>query len=293
MRLKGKTVLVTGASKGIGQAIAEGVAEEGAAGVVAHYHRDEDGARETAERARGYGAEAAVMQADVSDCAQIERLFRQVQERFGRLDALVNNAATTGWTSVFDVTEEEWDRIIDINLKGVFFCSVQAARMMRAQSGGDGSGEGGSGGGAIVNVSSNIAALGVKNLSVYATGKGGVHAMTRQLAVELAPHGIRVNTFAPGPTAVARNLEQDPDYRATWGRLVPAGRVADPAEMAGPAVFLASGDASYVTGQLFYADGGWSIAGQMPSEHMDAALSDAQQALKDTERTTAETDDQK
>jgi NAD(P)-dependent dehydrogenase (short-subunit alcohol dehydrogenase family) len=129
-----------------------------------------------------------------------------------------------------------------------------------------------SGGGSIVNVSSNCAALGVKNLVAYATSKAGIHGLTRQLAVELAPHGIRVNTFAPGPTQVARNLRDDPDYDRSWGAMTPMNRTALPDEMVGAAVFLASDDSSYMTGQVFYVDGGWTAQGRIPVEKMDQAL---------------------
>ena len=112
--------------------------------------------------------------------------------------------------------------------------------------------------GSIVNVSTNCAALGVKNLIAYATSKAAIHGMTRQLAVELAPHGIRVNTFAPGPTKVDRNLRDDPDYERQWGDVVPLGRTAKPEEMIGAAVFLASDAASYMTGQIIAVDGGMS-----------------------------------
>ena len=128
------------------------------------------------------------------------------------------------------------------------------------------------GGGSIVNVTTNIAALGVKNLVAYATSKGGIHALTRQLAVELAPFKIRVNTFAPGPTQVERNLKDDPDYDRSWGRMVPLNRTAKPEEMVGPAVFLASEDSSYMTGQVFYVDGGWTVQGKIPLANLDQAL---------------------
>jgi glucose 1-dehydrogenase len=260
MQLDGKTALVTGASKGIGRAIALGLAQAGA-NVVVHYCTDPAGAAAVAREIAAMGRKTLVVQSDIAQVASVEGMFGQIAAAFPRLDVLVNNAAITGWSSVFEMTEKTWDQVIDTNLKGTFFCCVHAAKMMKDHSGGS-----------IVNVSTNCAALGVKNLAAYAASKGGIHALTIQLAVELAPHKIRVNTFAPGPTRVDRNLKDDPDYDRTWGSVVPMKRTADPAEMVGPALFLASDQSTYMTGQLFYVDGGWSVQGKIPEEHMDGVL---------------------
>lgn len=260
MRLENKVVLVTGASKGIGCALALGMAKEGA-DLILTYHSDKPGADRIAERIRALGRRALVLKADIGKVGQVHRLFERAQSQFERLDVLVNNAGITGWTSLFEITEAKWDLVINTNLKGTFFCSLEAARWMRPK-----------GGGNIINVSTNCAALGVKNLVAYATSKGGIHAMTKQLAVELAPYKIRVNTFAPGPVNVERNLKDDPGFKEAWGRMVPLGRTAEPEEMVGSAVFLASNDSSYMTGQIFYVDGGWTVSGQVPLENMDKAL---------------------
>ncbi len=256
-RLLGKIVVVTGASKGIGRALAVGVAEQGADVVVA-YRSDRSGAESTAEAIGSLGRRAVLHRADVSRVEDVTSLMAAACEQLGRIDVLVNNAAVTGWSPALGVTEALWDSVVDTNLKGTFFCSIEAARRMTGA------------GGAIVNISSNIAALGVINLSCYAASKGGVHAITRQLAVEFAPYGIRVNTLAPGPTLVERNLADEPDYDAVWGDVVPLGRAARPEEFVSPVVFLASEESRYITGQLVYADGGWSIAGRIPSEHLSS-----------------------
>jgi glucose 1-dehydrogenase len=263
MRLKDKVALVTGAGQGIGWAIALGMAREGAQVVVNDLV--ESSALRVTQEVRGLGQRSVAIQADVSKLADIRRMFEKVRSEIGRLDVLVNNAGLTGWTRFFEITEENWDRVIDTNLKGTFFCSLEAARIMREQ-----------GGGSIVNVSTNCAGLGVRNLVAYAASKGGIHALTKQLAIELAPFKIRVNTFAPGPTNVARNLKDDPNYRKTWGTMVPMGRTAEPEEMVGPAVFMASDDSGYMTGQVLYVDGGWTVCGKIPEGYMDLA------ALKNT-----------
>jgi len=260
MRLHGKVVLITGASKGIGRALALGMAKEGA-DLILNYHSDRKGADAVAGQIRALGRRALVVKADIGKVAQVRRMFQRARKAFSRLDVLVNNAGITGWTSLFEVTEAKWDWVINTNLKGTFFCSLEAARWMRQCQGGS-----------IINVSTNCAALGVKNLVAYATSKGGIHAMTRQLAVELAPCKIRVNTFAPGPVNVERNLHDDPGFKQAWGSMVPMGRTADPEEMVGSAVFLASEDSSYMTGQIFYVDGGWTVSGKVPVENMDKAM---------------------
>ena len=260
MRLQDRIVVVTGASKGIGKAIAVGAAGEGAH-VVVNYHTDAAGAGEVVRQIVALGRRAVAVQADISQVSEIRVLFDAVRNEFGRVDVLINNAAFTGWTSLFDLTEEKWDQVLDTNLKGTCFCSLEAARMMRA-----------SDGGSIVNVSTNCAALGVKNLVAYATSKAGIHVLTRQLAVELAPYNIRVNTFAPGPTQVDRNLRDDPDYDRSWGAMTPMDRTARPEEMVGAAVFLASDDSSYMTGQVFYVDGGWTVQGRIPVDNLERAL---------------------
>lgn len=260
MKLKDKVALVTGASKGIGAAIAVGLAREGA-DVVVNYNGDRAGAEQTAQQVRDMGRRALAVKADIGSVQEIEEMFRIVRQEFGRIDVLINNAGITGWTNLFEITQEKWDFVINTNLRGTFFCSLEAAKMMKE-----------TGGGTIVNVSTNCAELGVKNLVAYASSKGGIHAMTKQLAVELAPYQIRINTFAPGPVNVARNLSDDPNYRDTWGGVVPLKRTADAEEMIGPAVFLASEDSSFMTGQLFYVDGGWTIQGKIPEENMDKAM---------------------
>lgn len=260
MKLANQVALVTGASKGIGRAIALGLAREGA-DLVVNYHTDKAGGLEVAEQIRAMGRKAVCVQADIGKLEDIRTMFGVVRREFPRLNVLVNNAGVTGWSSLFEITEEKWDGVIDTNLKGTFFCSLEAARIMKEH-----------GGGSIVNVSTNCAALGVKHLVAYATSKAGIHGMTRQLAVELAPYKIRVNTFAPGPTNVDRNLRDDPEYRTTWGNMTPLKRTADPEEMAGPAIFLASSDSSYMTGQVFYVDGGWTVYGRVPEANADMAL---------------------
>jgi len=260
MKLENKTALVTGASKGIGRSIAIGLAREGA-DVIVNYNSDKDGALETAEEITKLGRKALVVKADIGKVAEITGMFKETREKFGRLDILVNNAGITGWTNLFEITEEKWDYVIDTNLKGTFFCSLEAAKIMKEHEGG-----------AIVNVSTNCAALGVRHLVAYATSKGGIHAMTKQLAVELAKYNIRINTFAPGPTNVDRNLNDDPEYRTNWGSMVPMNRTADPDEMIGPAVFLASDDSSFMTGQIFYVDGGWTAQGKIPEGNAEMAM---------------------
>lgn len=260
MRLLGKTVLITGASKGIGRTLALGCAREGA-DIILNYNSDRAGAEAAAAEVRALGRRALIVRADLGRVAQINRMFAQARKHFERLDVLINNAGLTGWASFFDTTEEKWDVVLDTNLKGTFFCSLAAARWMRETKTP----------GSIVNVSTQCAQLAVTNLVAYGTSKAGIHGMTKQLAIELAPLGIRVNTFAPGPVNVERNLKDDPDYRDVWGAMIPLGRTAEAEEMIGPALFLASGDSSYVTGQTFYVDGGWTVQGMVPASNVQKA----------------------
>jgi glucose 1-dehydrogenase len=260
MRLKNKIVLVTGASKGIGRTLALGMAQEGAH-IIVNYCNDKQGAEDVVKEIHALGRKAFAVQADIGKVSHIRRMFKTARRRFERLDVLVNNAGITGWTELFAATEKQWDQVLDTNLKGTFFCSLEAARWMKE-----------TGGGAIVNISTNCAQLGVKNLVAYGTSKAGIHGMTKQLAVELAPYKIRINTFAPGPTQVDRNLKDDPDYDRSWGSMVPMNRTARTEEMIGPAVFLASEDSSYMTGQVFFVDGGWTAQGKIPEANMAKAL---------------------
>jgi len=248
-RLDGKAALITGAGRGIGRVLAIGLAAEGA--LVHVVDLDDPGAvlAELPEPRRGLA-----LCCDVSDVAQIRSTFARVDS----LDVLVNCAGVTGWMDTVDPDEETWDRVIDTNLKGTFFCSIAAARLMHA-----------GGGGSIVNVSSVLATRGMPNSAAYAASKGGINALTVQLAIELAPNRIRVNAFAPGATNVARNLTDDPSYLEVWAPMIPLGRVAEPEEMVGPAVFLASDDSAHVTGQLFYVDGGWTSTGKFPESYVD------------------------
>ena len=247
-RLEGKTALVTGAARGIGRALAIGLAAEGA---VVHLldHDDPAGVVDELPVSR----QGLSLRCDVSDVSAIRTAF----SRLDRLDVLVNCAGVTGWIDALDPGEETWDRVIDTNLKGTFFCSSEAARLMRGT------------GGSIVNVTSVLGIRGMPNSAAYAASKGGINSLTVQLAIELAPHRIRVNAFGPGATNVERNLTDDPSYLEVWAPVIPLGRVAEPHEMIGPAVFLASDDSAHVTGQTLYVDGGWTATGHFPESYVD------------------------
>jgi NAD(P)-dependent dehydrogenase (short-subunit alcohol dehydrogenase family) len=260
-RLAGKAALVTGARGGIGRALACGFAAEGA--VVHLLDLDEPTELRAELPPAGRGLALAC---DVSEVSQIRAAFA----RLDRLDVLVNCAGVTGWMDSVEPSEATWDRVIATNLKGTFFCTIEGARLMR-----------GGGGGSIINVSSVLAVRGMPNSAAYAASKGGINALTVQLAIELAPARIRVNAFAPGATNVERNLADDPSYLEAWAPLIPLGRVAEPDEMVGPAVFLASDQASQVTGQLFYVDGGWTSTGALPASYVDLTAGGGAERLRD------------
>lgn len=251
MTLAGKTALVTGASKGIGRGLAIGLATAGAR-VALNYKTDRAGAESACGQIRNAGGEAWSVEADIGSKAEFERLVEDVYARFGRLDVLVNNAARTRFGPLFDVTEEDFDDVVNTNLRGPFFGSVAAARRMLDN-----------GGGSIINISSCAAKLMIQFHSTYAMAKGGLENLTRQLALELAPK-VRVNAIAPAPTSTERNRSYDPDYDQKWGAKIPAKRVAFVEDYVGPCVFLAGDDAKFVTGQILNVDGGWTLQGCTP-----------------------------
>ena len=217
--LKGSTALVTGSDRGIGKGIAFELARAGCR-VAINYHSEPDLAEATVAELRALGADAFPVQGDVSIASSVEKMFATVIERFGRLNIHVNNAGVQTWKRLLDVTEAEWDLVIDTNLKGCFLCTQAAARHMKDH-----------GGGAIVNIGSGCNKLAFPDLVAYTASKGGIEMFTKVAAVELGPHKIRVNCVAPGAVEVERTKLEDPDYAGTGGRITPLGRVGPPADI--------------------------------------------------------------
>jgi 3-oxoacyl-[acyl-carrier protein] reductase len=240
MRLDGKVALVTGSTRGIGKAIALAFAREGADVVV--NGRDEAAGAAVCAEVAGLGRRAAWVRADLGQVEQARALVAAGVEAFGRLDALVNNAGLFQRKPALELEEADWDALIEVNLKGAFFCAQAAARAMLGR------------GGAIVNVSSDAAWSGGLNpCTHYAASKAGLVSLTRSLAKELAPHRIRVNALAPGMI----ETDMGGDAGSTLqGLAIPLGRYGTPAEVAAAAVFLASDEASYVTGACLNLSGG-------------------------------------
>ena len=243
-RLAGKVAIVTGAGRGIGRAIAERYAQEGARVTIVDILGDN--VQETADAIRAAGGEAVGLVADVSVGADVDRIVADTVAQFGGLDILVNNAAVVA-SSILHVLEADeawWDSVLDVNLKGHFLCSLAAAHHMARH-----------GGGTIITMSSGGATRAHRGMVAYDASKGGIEALTRALALDLAPYDIRVVGLVPGLIVPSRD-EADPDFLAAVDATVPLGRAGIAADLAGPAVFLATDDASYMTGSFLTVDGG-------------------------------------
>jgi NAD(P)-dependent dehydrogenase (short-subunit alcohol dehydrogenase family) len=249
MRLQDKIALVTGAGQGIGKGIALRLAQEGADVAVNYpYTGVREKAEDTAAQIRAYGRKALVVQADVSNSADVQQMINSTIENFGKLDILVNNAGVDVHVPFLEMTEEEWDYIIDVNLKGNFLCSQAAARAMLQ-----------TGGGKIVIISSIHSMQTYQRITAYAAAKGGLNAMTRQLALELAPYHINVNCVAPGSINVEKYVDLIPDFDPhMFDHEIPLGSIGYPEDIAGAVVYFASDDARWVTGQVLVVDGGTS-----------------------------------
>ena len=242
--LSGKLALVTGAGIGIGQGVADELARQGAA-VVLHYSRSAAGAQQTAEEINARGGRATTIQADLAKVEECRRLIDEAGAFLGGLDILVNNSGVTARAEFADVTPELFDETFAINFRSQFFCAQSAVPLMESR-----------GGGAIVNMASIHAWGGLPSYSVYAATKGAIVAFTRELAIELAPKGVRVNALGPGHIEVPRHVANPTYSRERAAAGIPWGRVGQPSDIAKVVCFLVSSAADYVTGQMFYADGG-------------------------------------
>jgi glucose 1-dehydrogenase len=247
MRLKDKVVLVTGAGQGIGRGIALRCAEEGARVIIADLLDDAD-SRHTLALVEEAGGEGWVMAADVASVDAVRRLVAEGANRMGRIDVLVNNAGIELCAPFADVAEEDYDRVLDVNLKGAFF-TAQAFVRHRREAGP---------GGRIINISSVHEQLPFPNFASYSASKGGMMMLMRNLAVELAPMGITVNNVAPGAirTPINAPVLDDPALLEPLLANIPLKRLGTPRDVAGAVVFLASSDADYITGSTVYVDGG-------------------------------------
>ncbi|MDZ7283164.1 2-dehydro-3-deoxy-D-gluconate 5-dehydrogenase KduD [Sphingomonas sanguinis] len=242
--LSGRVAVVTGANTGIGQAIAVALAAAGAD--VACVGRTPG--EETVETIRSLGRRAEIVTADLSTIEPVERIVTETLDRLGRLDILVNNAGIIRRADAVDFTEEDWDAVVDTNLKSVFFLCQAAGRHMIAH-----------GGGRIINIASMLTFQGGIRVPSYTASKSGIGGLTKLLANEWAKHGVTVNAIAPGYIATNNTaaLQADPARNGAILDRIPAGRWGDPSDLGGAAVFLASGAAAYVQGHILAVDGGW------------------------------------
>ncbi len=248
--LEGKIALVTGAGRGLGRAGALALA--GAGADLALVSRTRSQLEETATAVEGLGRKALVLPADIRSAAEVEAAVGRAVEVFGRIDILFNNAGTNVRKPVVEMSDEDWQTIMETNVKGVFIVARTVARQMIRQQAGR-----------IINMSSNASVSPERDKVVYASSKGAVMQFTKGLALELAPHGIRVNAIAPGymlTTLVRGYLEADEGRRQRILQRIPLGRVGRPEEIGGALVFLASDAASYITGATIAIDGGWTAS---------------------------------
>lgn len=242
--LKESNALVTGSDRGVGKGIAIELARAGCR-VAVNYYREPGLANETVAEIKALGGDAIAVQGDVSDATSVRRMFGEVFERFGRLHIHVNNAGVQTWKPLLEVTEEEWDFVVDTNLKGCFLCTQAAALHMKDH-----------GGGAIVNIGSGCNKVAFPDLVAYTASKGGIEMFTKVAAVELGKYKIRVNCVAPGAIEVERTKLEDPDYAGTWGRITPLGRIGYPADIGRAVRYMAGPESDFVTGQTIWVDGG-------------------------------------
>jgi len=251
MRLKNEVTVITGAANGIGLACARRFAAEGAKVVLSDI--DEVAGEAAAETIQAEGGEAIFSPCDVGDKASVDALIQAAVSAYGRLDCLIANAGIVVARDFLDLAEEDFDRVIRVNLKGVFLTGQAAARQMVAQ-GPDSDGVAGT----IINMSSVNAVLAIPSITPYVVAKGGVNQLTKVMALSLADKAIRVNAIGPGSinTELYRAVNADPEKRRAVLSRTPMGRPGEPDEVAKVAVFLASDDSSYISGQTIYPDGG-------------------------------------
>jgi len=244
-----KTALITGASRGIGASIAIELARAGAA-VALNYHTSPDKAEAVREQIEIAGGRAITVRADVAKPAEVEAMFAQVEAELGTVDILINNAALETRIPVLDFPEEEYDRILNTNLKGAFFCAQRALPGMKQRSWGR-----------VINISSVHEIKPTGFCAPYSMSKGGMFMMTRELALEFSPFGITVNSIAPGAirTDMNREVLSDPEYEARVIAKTPARMIGEPQDIARAVSFLASPNARFITGSSLFVDGGLTL----------------------------------
>ncbi|HEY3283869.1 MAG TPA: 3-oxoacyl-[acyl-carrier-protein] reductase [Armatimonadota bacterium] len=244
MSLKGKVALVTGGSGGIGRAVVKALAEAGA-DVAVNYSRNQQAGEAAAEEARQGGVKAVALAADISDAAQVEALVAGTLEQLGGVDILVNNSGVTRDALLMRMKEEDWDTVLDTNLKGAFLCSRAVVKHLLKQRGGR-----------IINVSSVVGVIGNPGQANYCASKAGLIGLTKSLAKEVASRGVTVNAVAPGFIATAMTAAMTDDQRDQILKAVPLGTYGTPEDVAAAVLFLASDAARYVTGTVLQVDGG-------------------------------------
>ena len=250
-----KVALVTGASKGIGKCIA---IELGKAGfdVAVNYNSDLPGAQDTVAQIESFGRKAVALQGNVGNVESVRNLFKQFDEHFSDLHVVVANAAVQTWKPLLELEVEDWDTVMNTNVRGTFLCTQEGARRMVAKSHG----------GSIITLGSGCNKLAFPRLVDYTASKGGIEMFTKVAAVELGKYQIRVNCVAPGATEVERTKAETGDYAGTWAPVTPLGRIGMPMDIAKAVLFFAGDQSEFVTGQTLFVDGGVGAKPQWPYE---------------------------